>query len=368
MVKARRHAPVFIVDLAVPRDVEPEAAELDDVFLYSVDDLSNIVKDNLQIRKEAVVQAEQMIATQAESFLRWLEGRTVVPTITALHGHHDQLRAAELERARRLLATARRPSRCWSSLARGLTNKFLHAPTQALNKAGDAERAELVALFERIYQIPDRALASPPPRRTGRRLLRAARAPPIVPSPVAAPACAARDRIAPIENRNRIRIDEASLHIKLDAARAPPDELDAMLSSEDATRDMDRYRALTRERAEIEPVVARFGDYRSAEGDLATADEMARDPQMKAFADEERAAAGARMDGARGRSAEDAAAEGPQRRAQRVPRNPRRHRRRRVGAVRRQPVAGCTRATPSATAGRSRSSRRRRPSSAATRR
>jgi len=155
VVKSRRHAPIFIVDLAVPRDVEPEAAELDDVFLYSVDDLSNIVKDNLQVRKEAVVQAEQMIATQADSFLRWLEGRTVVPTITALHGHHDQLRAAELERARRQLANGTPPDQVLEMLARGLTNKFLHGPTQALNQAGDAERAELVAMFEKIYQIPD---------------------------------------------------------------------------------------------------------------------------------------------------------------------------------------------------------------------
>ncbi len=155
VVKARRHAPVFVVDLAVPRDVEPEAAELDDVFLYSIDDLSNIVRGNLQIRKEAVAQAEEMIAAQAGSFLRWLEGRTVVPTITALHGHHDQLRAAELERVRRLLAGGTSPEQALELLARGLTNKFLHAPTQALNQAGDAERAELVAMFEKIYRIPD---------------------------------------------------------------------------------------------------------------------------------------------------------------------------------------------------------------------
>ncbi len=155
VVKARRHRPVFVVDLAVPRDVEPEASQLDDVFLYSVDDLSNIVKDNLQIRRESVAQAEEMIAAQTESFLRWLQGRAVVPTITALHGHHDQLRAAELERARKLLLGGTPPDQVLETLARGLTNKFLHAPTQALNQAGDAERAELVALFQRIYQIPD---------------------------------------------------------------------------------------------------------------------------------------------------------------------------------------------------------------------
>ena len=67
VVKARRHAPIFVVDLAVPRDVEPEAAALDDVFLYSIDDLSEIVKGNLQIRIEAVAQAEAMIATQART-------------------------------------------------------------------------------------------------------------------------------------------------------------------------------------------------------------------------------------------------------------------------------------------------------------
>lgn len=155
VVKQRRHSPVFIVDLAVPRDVEPEASELDDVFLYSVDDLSNIVKGNLQVRQEAVVQAEQMIATQADSFLRWLEGRAVVPTISALHGHHDQMRAAELEKARKLLIGGTPPEQVIELLARGLTNKFLHAPTQALNQAADAERAELVAMFQRIYHIGD---------------------------------------------------------------------------------------------------------------------------------------------------------------------------------------------------------------------
>ncbi len=154
-IKVRRHAPMFIVDLAVPRDVEPEASELDDVFLYSVDDLANIVKDNLQIRVEAVREAEAIIAAQAESFLRWLEGRAVVPVITALHGHHDALRAAELERAKRLLVNGTPVDQVLEQLARGLTAKFLHGPTQALNQAGEAERAEMLALFQRVYHLPD---------------------------------------------------------------------------------------------------------------------------------------------------------------------------------------------------------------------
>jgi len=155
VVKQRKHAPVFIVDLAVPRDVEPEAAELDDVFLYSVDDLAEIVKDNLQVRRESVVQAEQMIADQTGHFLRWLEGRTIVPTIAALHGHHDSLRSVELERARKMLAAGESPDKVLEALARGLTNKFLHAPLSALNGAGEAERAELIALFQHVYKLPD---------------------------------------------------------------------------------------------------------------------------------------------------------------------------------------------------------------------
>jgi glutamyl-tRNA reductase len=154
-IKSRRHTPMFIVDLAVPRDVEPEAAELDDVFLYSVDDLANIVKDNLQIRVDALTQAEEMIAEQARSFLRWLDGRSVIPTLTALQGHHEVLRAAEVERARRLLSGGAAPEQVIEQLARGLTNKFLHAPAQALTRAGDAERAQLLAMLHHIYQLPD---------------------------------------------------------------------------------------------------------------------------------------------------------------------------------------------------------------------
>ncbi len=155
VIRERRHAPMFIVDLGVPRDVEPEAAALDDIFLYSVDDLSEIVKGNLDIRREAVDAAERIIAEQTEHFLQWLEGRAVVPTIAAISGHHDALRAAELERAKRMLLAGAAPEAALEALARGLTNKLLHAPVSALNQAGDAERAELMALFQRIYKLPE---------------------------------------------------------------------------------------------------------------------------------------------------------------------------------------------------------------------
>jgi len=155
VVRQRRHRPVFIADLAVPRDVEAEAGVLDDVFLYSVDDLTDIVKGNLAIRREAVVEAERMIAEQTSHFLHWLEGRSVVPTIAALSKHHDELRSAEIERARRALANGASPDQALEALARGLTNKLLHGPLSALNAAGDAERAELIALLSRIYRLPE---------------------------------------------------------------------------------------------------------------------------------------------------------------------------------------------------------------------
>ncbi len=174
VIRQRKHAPIFIVDLAVPRDVEPEAGELDDVFLYTVDDLAAIVKDNLQIRREAVVQAEQMIADQTGHFLRWLEGRNVVPTIAALHEHHDHLRSTELDRARKMLAGGTAPDKVLEALARAITNKLLHGPLAGAQlrrrgrARGDDRRAPACLPSRRRPRRPpgQRALAAPSPRRS----------------------------------------------------------------------------------------------------------------------------------------------------------------------------------------------------------
>lgn len=155
IIKKRRHAPIFMVDLAVPRDIEKEVGELDDVFLYSLDDLSEIIRSNLQVRREAVLQAEAMVNAQASHFLRWLEERSVVPTINALREHHDALRVKELEKAQKQLAKGGDPSEVLEALARGLTNKFLHAPLQALHDAGNDERTDLSVLYQTIYRLPD---------------------------------------------------------------------------------------------------------------------------------------------------------------------------------------------------------------------
>ena len=155
VAKQRKHRPIFIVDLAVPRDVEPEARELDDIFLYSVDDLSTLVRENLKLRQSAVAEAEAIVSEQSGSFIHWMESRTVVPVLKSLREQGESIRGAELERARRMLANGADPAQVLDQMSRSLTNKFLHAPSQTLNQAAAAERAEMLALYQRIYGIPD---------------------------------------------------------------------------------------------------------------------------------------------------------------------------------------------------------------------
>jgi glutamyl-tRNA reductase len=153
VVKARRHAPVFMVDLAVPRDIEPEVAELDDVYLYSIDDLGEIVRAGHDERASHVAQAEAIIDAQVGSFLHWLEARELVPTIRELRDRAEEARRAELDRALRMLARGDDPRAVLEGLSHGLTNKLLHAPTQALHEASAAERDELRGLVARLFQL-----------------------------------------------------------------------------------------------------------------------------------------------------------------------------------------------------------------------
>jgi glutamyl-tRNA reductase len=152
-IKTRKHRPIFIVDLAVPRDVELEVAELDDVFLYYVDDLSEIVKEGLDSRQSAVAQAETIIDSNVLDFMRWMSTRESVPTIRALRDQGERYRRHELARASKLLANGVDPLKVMETLSKGLTNKFLHIPSSTLNQASAAERDELVELINRLYQL-----------------------------------------------------------------------------------------------------------------------------------------------------------------------------------------------------------------------
>jgi glutamyl-tRNA reductase len=153
-LRARRRRPIFMVDLGVPRDIEQEAGELDDVFLYTVDDLADIVSSNLDARRSAVEQAEAIIDTQVGQFMHWMQVRSSVPLIRSLRERAEEARLHELERARRLLARGEDPARVLDALSHGLANKLLHPPTQALNEASDDERQALAETLARLYRVP----------------------------------------------------------------------------------------------------------------------------------------------------------------------------------------------------------------------
>jgi glutamyl-tRNA reductase len=118
----------------VPRDIEPEAGELDDVFLYTVDDLAGIVSANLDTRRAELEQAEAIIDAQVGRFMQWMQLRDGVPLIRALREQADAARREELEHALKALARGEEPAKVLEALSRTLTNKLLHGPTQALSE------------------------------------------------------------------------------------------------------------------------------------------------------------------------------------------------------------------------------------------
>lgn len=152
-IKARRHRPIFMVDLAVPRDVEHEVAELDDVFLYTVDDLAQVVNDGIVNRQEAAIDAELIVTARVEHFMQWLKKRDAVPTIKALRDQAELTRQAELEKALKLIQKGESPESVLEALSSALTNKFLHAPSHALNQTHGDEHAKLEDVIKQLYQI-----------------------------------------------------------------------------------------------------------------------------------------------------------------------------------------------------------------------
>ncbi len=157
-LKARKRRPMFMVDLAVPRDIEPEVARLADVYLYTVDDLSTLVQSAGEKRQAAVAQAEAIIETGVQGFVHWLHQRGTVPLIKALQVQADDWRAVELARARKLLAKGEDIDAVLEALSKGLTQKMLHGTFAELQAADEARREELAQTVSRLFlRQPPRA-------------------------------------------------------------------------------------------------------------------------------------------------------------------------------------------------------------------
>ena len=152
-LKLRRHKPIFMVDLAVPRDIEAEVGGLADVFLYTVDDLKQIIEENISSRRDAADEAEKIIALETIRFMHWLRGLNAVPTILSFRKNVDDLRNAALEQAYRQLAAGENPERIIEILAHNLSNKFAHAPSQALKQADNEGNSRLLTAARKLFML-----------------------------------------------------------------------------------------------------------------------------------------------------------------------------------------------------------------------
>lgn len=152
-IRKRRHRPVFILDLAVPRDVEPQVGDLADVYLYTVDDLRSVVEQNRDMREKAAQEAESIIDLQVVRFMRWMRSLESEPVIRTFRGQVDALRQAELDKARARLARGADPDRVLEQLARDLSNKFAHHPSQQLKQADMEGNPGLLSAARKLFGL-----------------------------------------------------------------------------------------------------------------------------------------------------------------------------------------------------------------------
>lgn len=152
-LKKRKHKPMFMLDIAVPRDIEEQVGELEDVYLYTVDDLHAVIDENKKSRMEAANHARDIIREGVENFVRQQRALTAVSTIKQLREQTDQLREQELQKALRQLQAGADAEQVLSQFARTLTNKFLHAPTTALREASASGRHQTVIVAQEVFQL-----------------------------------------------------------------------------------------------------------------------------------------------------------------------------------------------------------------------
>lgn len=152
-LKKRRHAPMFMVDIAVPRDIEEEVGELSDVYLYTVDDLKGIIEENVKSREHAAKQAEQLIVNGVGRFMRDLRSLDAVETVTAFRSHIESLKQECLEKALKQLANGDDAEKVLQQFAHTYTNKMMHQPTSQVRKASAEGRGEVMNWMQELFQL-----------------------------------------------------------------------------------------------------------------------------------------------------------------------------------------------------------------------
>lgn len=154
-VRRRKRRPMFIVDLALPRDVDEDVARLEDVYLYNLDDLGNVIEENQASRGEAARLAEEIVDQETDDFLAWLRSRDAAGTIRELRSRAEEIRGETLERARRMLANGRDADGVLEYLAHTLTNRLLHSPTARLRQAGRGSDQDLLRAARSLFELDE---------------------------------------------------------------------------------------------------------------------------------------------------------------------------------------------------------------------
>ena len=152
-LKIRKHRPMFMVDIAVPRDIEEEVSQLDDVYLYTVDDLQSVIEENLQSRRAAAEQAENMVVTEVDNFMAWLRAQDHMATIRHYRARTEQMRQEVLDKALNLLHNGKSAEETLQVLAHTLTNKLSHDATQAMNHAARNGDHQLLASAQTLFNL-----------------------------------------------------------------------------------------------------------------------------------------------------------------------------------------------------------------------
>ncbi len=150
-LKQRKREPIFMVDLAVPRDIEPEVNELDDIYLYSVDDLQSVIEENMENRQQAAQQAHEIIDTQVTHFLDWQRSLGAVDVIAQIRQHTENISNDVLNKAKKQLAAGQNADEVLDYLAHTLTNKFLHQPSTHLRQASQDDRDDILDLAQNLF-------------------------------------------------------------------------------------------------------------------------------------------------------------------------------------------------------------------------